>query len=99
MKKILSIIICAVILCSCFSVSLITNAQEKIYDTSDFELSSITLTGENMRIGYNFGNAFESTELRPAYVRPNFDTMDEFIEYNRYIFICYVIYFIIVVYV
>ncbi len=86
MKKILSIIICAVILCSCFSVTLITNAQEKIYDTSDFELSSITLTGENMRIGYNFGNVFESTELRPTYVRPEFDTIEEFIEYKERVF-------------
>ena len=55
---------------------------DKLTDTSDFSLSSIELT-EQMLIGYNIGNCFEMTELRPNYVRPECSNMDELIYHKE----------------
>ncbi len=55
---------------------------DKLTDTSDFALSSIELT-EQMLVGYNIGNCFEMTELRPNYVRPNCSTIDELIYHKE----------------
>ena len=83
MKRFISLLICIALIISCLCISIITKAEEKIYDTSDFALSSIDFTGQKIRIGYNFGNTFESTELRGSYTRPNFDNMADFIKYKE----------------
>ena len=88
MKKLISIVLCLAVLFSCFatfSASADTQAQtlsKKLIDTSDFSLSSIELT-EQMLIGYNIGNCFEMTELRPNYVRPECSNMDELIYHKE----------------
>lgn len=83
MKKCISVLISIALIISCLCVSVLSKADEKILDTSDFSLSSIEFTGQKIRIGYNFGNTFESTELRGSYTRPSFDNMADFIKYKE----------------
>ncbi|MGN0114053.1 MAG: cellulase family glycosylhydrolase [Acutalibacteraceae bacterium] len=54
--------------------------EDKLTDTSDFALSSLELTRNNMRIGTNIGNLLEGYEMREDYVRP--EGITDWIDYK-----------------
>ncbi|MGN0114172.1 MAG: cellulase family glycosylhydrolase, partial [Acutalibacteraceae bacterium] len=84
MKRIISMLIAAAIVCATVALSAIQISAEtlsaKLTDTSDFSLSSVELTRNNMRIGTNLGNYFEGYEMRDDYTRP--ENITDWVEYK-----------------